>query len=93
MKEYEFKVSKNYNGYSAIEFLKEKNVSLEIIKKIKKGGVYVNEKLLLNINEVVKYKDIVKMRLVEDEVNKFATPIKSHLKVLYEDKYFYFNSI
>ncbi len=93
MKEFSFRVSKKYKGFTALSFLKEKGVSLEIIKKIKKGGVYVNEKLLLNINDVVNYKDIVKMRLVEDEVNKFVTPIKSHLKVLYEDKYFYFNSI
>lgn len=88
MKEFSFRVSKKYNGFTALSFLKENAVSLEIIKKIKNGGVYINEKLLLNINDVVNYKDIVKMRLVEDEVNKFVTPIKSHLKVLYEDKYY-----
>lgn len=88
MKEYIFKVSKKHNGYCALEFLKEKGVSLEIIQKIKKGGVYINEKLLLNINDVVKYKDQVKMVLPNDEINPYILPVKSNLKILYEDEYF-----
>ena len=87
MKEYEFKVSKNYNGYSAIEFLKEKNVSLEIIKKIKKGGVFVNGKMLLNLNDTIKSKDVVKIILPKNDINNFIAPIKTQLKILFEDEY------
>ena len=88
MKEFCFKVDKKYSGYKAIDFLKAKGVSREIIQKIKVGGVFVNGELLLNINNQVYFKNEVRIVLPKDEINEYALPVKKDLVVLYEDEYF-----
>lgn len=87
MKEYCFKVSKKFNNVSCFEFLKAKNFSLEIIKKIKFGGVFVNEIALKNINDHLKYKDNVKIVLPKDKINDKILISNDNLNVLYEDEY------
>jgi 23S rRNA-/tRNA-specific pseudouridylate synthase len=88
MKEFSFKVDKKYSGNKLVDFLKAKGVSLEIIQKIKVGGVFVNNSVLLNINNQVYFKDEVRIVLPKDKVNEYALPIKKDLIVLYEDEYF-----
>ena len=87
MKEFVFRVNKKYEGYKVVDFLKERGVSLELVQKIKRGGVFVNGKVLLNINDLVKNKDKVKIILPKDEANKHVIPVREKLKVLYEDEY------
>jgi 23S rRNA pseudouridine1911/1915/1917 synthase len=88
MKEFSFKVDKKYSGNKLVDFLKAKGVSLEIIQKIKVGGVFVNDSVLLNINNQVCFKDEVRIVLPKDEINEYALPVKKDLVVLYEDEYF-----
>ena len=78
---------KQFNNYKIIDFLKAKNLSKEIIKKIKFGGVLLNENLVTDINKSVNYLDKVKIVLPKDDINKFAKKINGELKVLYEDDY------
>lgn len=87
MKEFLFKVNRAQEGLSTLEFLKTQGVSLEIIQKVKKGGVYINDKLLLNINDAVKVGDKLKMVLPPDGENSFALSVKGDLSVIYEDEY------
>ena len=87
MKEFSFKVKKKHDGYKAVDFLKATGVSLEIIQKIKKGGVLVNGEVLINVNDSVKNKDEVKIFLPKDQANEHIVPIKDNIKVLYEDEY------
>lgn len=87
MKEFLFKVNRAQEGLSTLEFLKTQGVSLEIIQKVKKGGVYLNDKLLLNINNAVKVGDKLKMVLPPDGENPFALSVKGDLSVIYEDEY------
>ena len=87
MKEFSFKVKKKHDGYKAVDFLKAMGVSLEIIQKIKKGGVLVNGEVLINVNDSVKNKDEVKIFLPKDQANEHIVPIKDNVKVLYEDEY------
>ncbi len=87
MKEFYFKVDTKLNNYKVVDFLKAKGVSLEIIKKIKVGGIYVNGVLLTNINNQVIQGDFVKIVLPNDESNVHITPIKGELDVIYEDDY------
>jgi 23S rRNA pseudouridine1911/1915/1917 synthase len=87
MKEFSLKVKKKHDGYKAVDFLKATGVSLEIIQKIKKGGVLVNGEVLINVNDLVKNKDEVKIILPKDQANEHIVPIKDNVKVLYEDEY------
>ena len=87
MKEFVFKVKKKHDGYKATDFLKESGVSQEIIQRIKKGGIFVNGEALLNVNDLIKNKDKVKIILPKDEANKHVIPVREKLKVLYEDEY------
>ena len=87
MQEFEFLVSSKFNNIKAVDFLKLQGVSNEIIKKIKFGGVFVNGKVLQNINDAILENDKIKVVLPEDEPNPYVTPIKGDLQVIYEDDY------
>lgn len=85
MREYLFK--NNKFNITAIDFLKSQKFSTQIIQKVKYGGVYVNDKLLSNINAPLKKGDKIKVVLPPDEVNPYVVPIKQKLKIIYEDEY------
>ncbi len=87
MKEFSFKIEKQFNSYKVIDFLKEKGVSLEIIKKIKRGGIFINELPLLNVNKEIFTNDILKIILPKEKANPYITPIKGELDIIYEDEY------
>ncbi len=88
MKEFVFLVESQYNNYTVQDFLIEKGLSKELIKKVKYGGVFINESKVLNVNNRVKVGNLLKMVLPSDEQNMFIIPRKSPLKVIYEDEYF-----
>ncbi len=87
MKEYSFSVSEKFNNYSAYNFLLENGISKEIIQKVKVGGISVNNTLLTNINNTLKSGDIVRITFPIDKNNKYVLPIKTPIKILYEDDY------
>ena len=87
MKEFIFIVDQQFNNVKALEFLSEKGVSDEIIKKVKFGGVFINGVVLKNANEKLSLGDEVKMVLPLDSPNLFVQPIKAPLDVIYEDEY------
>ena len=87
MKEFIFVVDQQFNNVKALEFLSEKGVSDEIIKKVKFGGVFINGVVLKNANEKLSLGDEVKMVLPLDTPNLFVQPIKAPLDVIYEDEY------
>ena len=87
MKEHFFVVEQKFNNYKCKDFLKSKGVSREILLKVKEGGVYLNDSLLKNVNDLVKSGDSVKIVLPVDKKNPFVNPIKGDLKVIYEDDY------
>ena len=88
MNKYVFLVGKKLNNYTLKDFLLESDISQEIIKSIKIGGIKVNGKLNQNINDKVHIRDKVEITLPIGEVNKYAKPIKGDLRILYEDEYF-----
>ncbi len=87
MKEHVFIVEQKFNNYKCKDFLKAKGVSREILLKVKDGGVYLNDLLVNNVNNLVKSGDKVKIVLPVDKKNPFVNPIKGELKVCYEDDY------
>ena len=87
MKEFSFLVEKEFNNYRSVDFLKSKGVSCEIILKIKYGNVFINGEVVKNINQAVKEGDSVKFILPPDTANPHVTPIKSNLKIVYEDEF------
>lgn len=87
MKEFSFKTDIQFNNFKVVDFLKAKGVSLEIIKKIKIGGIYINGVLLNNINNQVFTNDVVKILLPNDETNPYIKAVKGELDVVYEDDY------
>ena len=87
MKEHVFIVEQKFNNYKCKDFLKAKGVSREILLKVKDGGVYLNDLLVNNVNNLVKSGDKVKIVLPVDKKNPFVNPIKGQLKVCYEDDY------
>ena len=87
MKEFIFIVDQQFNNVKALDFLSEKGVSDEIIKKVKFGGVFINGVVLKNANEKLSLGDEVKMVLPLDTPNLFVQPIKAPLDVIYEDEY------
>lgn len=87
MNNFTFKVNNLQNGLKLINFLKDIGISLEIIQKVKYGGVLVNGSVSKNVNDTVKSGDIVEIVLPSDKVNNYITPIKDKLNVVYEDDY------
>ncbi len=87
MKEFVFSVEKQFNNFSVLDFLKAKEFSLEIIKKIKFGRIFLNEKVVDDINEKVSFLDNVKIVLPKDTINEFIKKVNGNLEVLYEDDY------
>ena len=87
MKEFEFLVSEKFNKVKAIEFLKTQGISDQIIRKVKFGCVFVNGKVMQNINGTLVVGDKVKVVMPKDEPNPYAKPIKGELQVVYEDDY------
>ena len=69
MNNFTFKVNNLQNGLKLINFLKDIGISLEIIQKIKYGGVIVNGSVSKNVNDTVKSGDIVEIVLPSDKVN------------------------
>ena len=88
MKEFSFKTDTQFNNFKVVDFLKAKGVSLEIIKKIKVGGIYVNDNLLTNINNKIFTDDVVKIILPNDENNLYIKAVKGDIDIVYEDNYF-----
>lgn len=86
MNKYTFVVEKE-NGFKAIDFLKAKGISKEIIQKVKYGNVYLNNKKLNNINEKVHVGDTLHVLLPQDDVNIFVKPVNVPLDIVYEDDY------
>ena len=87
MQELVFKVDEKFNNLKACDFIKQQGVSDEIIKKVKFGGVFVNDVLLKNVNDKVYTGDTVKITLPTDSANPYITPIKGEIDVVYEDDY------
>lgn len=88
MDKYLFLVSKKLNNFSVKDFLLASDVSQEIIKSIKVGGIKINGILNQNINDKVYIGDKVEITLPIGEVNEFIKPIKGDLNIVYEDEYF-----
>ncbi len=88
MKQFTFTVENKFNNYKICDFLFSQGVSQEILKKVKFGGIFVNETKIFSVNEVVSGGDKVKIVLPSDVQNKFIIPVKSPLKIVYEDEYF-----
>lgn len=86
MREFIF-INDKFDSIKVVDFLKSKRMSLEIIKKIKYGGIYLNGLLLNNVNNYIKQFDQIKIVLPLDEVNPYITAKKGKLKVIYEDEY------
>ena len=87
MNKYSFKVENQFNNFTVLDFLKANNISLEIIKKVKFGGIYINQDLLTDINKKLTVGDVITIILPNDERNKFAKKVNEKLTVLYEDEY------
>lgn len=87
MKEFTFIVDEKFNNYKCIDFLKSINISTEIIGKVKFGGVFVDDKKLININDRVKLNETVKIILPKDSPNPYITPRKEKLEIIFEDDY------
>lgn len=87
MKEFVFLANEQFNNVKVLEFLKKHGVSDEIIRKIKFGGIFLNETILKNVNNVVNAGDVIKIVLPLDEPNPYVTPVKGDLCVVYEDAY------
>lgn len=87
MKEFTFIVDEKFNNYKCIDFLKSIGISTEIIGKVKFGGLFVDEKPLMNINDRVKTGEQVKIVLPEDSPNPYITPKKEKLEIIFEDDY------
>ncbi len=87
MKEFSFVVKEEFNNYKAIDFLKAKGVSKEIIQKVKFGGIKINQIIINNANQKLSGGDCVTIMLPPDNINEYVVPIKENLKVLYEDDY------
>ncbi len=87
MKEFVFVVDQQFKSVKPLNFLKEKGVSDEIIKKVKFGGVFINGEVLKNANERLSFGDQVKIVLPPDKPNPYVTQIKAPLDVIYEDQY------
>ena len=86
MREFIF-INDKFDSIKVVDFLKSKRMSLEIIKKIKYGGIYLNGLLLNNVNNYIKQFDQIKIVLPLDEVNPYITAKKGKLNVIYEDEY------
>ena len=86
MDKYTFIVEKE-NGYKALDFLKAKGISKEIIQKVKYGNVYLNNVKLNNINDKVHVGDTLHVLLPQDEINLFVKPVNAPLDIVYEDDY------
>jgi 23S rRNA pseudouridine1911/1915/1917 synthase len=87
MCKFSFLVEQDFNDFSVKNFLIEKGVSLELIKKIKCGKIYLNGNPLNVISKTLNCGDVVTFTLPPDMPNAYITPIKSPLNVLYEDDY------
>lgn len=87
MKEFTFTVAEKFNNFRAVDFLKSQGVSCEIILKIKYGNIFINGVVNKNVNDLVKTNDVVKFILPPDISNPHVTPVKSNLKIIYEDDY------
>lgn len=86
MNKYTFVVEKE-NGFKAIDFLKSKGISKEIIQKVKYGNVYLNNQKLNNINEKVHVGDTLHVLLPQDQINLFVKPVNAPLDIVYQDDY------
>ena len=86
MDKYTFIVEKE-NGYKALDFLKAKGISKEIIQKVKYGSVYLNNVKLNNINDKVHVGDTLHVLLPQDEINLFVRPVNAPLDIVYQDDY------
>ncbi|MBO5851164.1 MAG: RluA family pseudouridine synthase [Clostridia bacterium] len=86
MKTFTFKVEKQFNNYTILNFLKEIGVSNEIIKKVKFNGLFLNETKIKNINDLVKEGDVIKV-VFNDVLNPFIKAQNGNLQVVYEDEY------
>ena len=87
MKEFVFLVEEQFNNAKAVDFLKEKGISSEILKKIKVGGIYKNGALLKNLNEILNAGDQIKIILPKDQPNAYLVPVKKPFEILYEDEF------
>lgn len=87
MKEVVFLVNEKLNNLKTVDFLKRQGVSDEIIKKVKFGGVFINDVLLNNVNDRVCLGDVVKILLPLDKPNPYVKPLKDDLHIVYEDEY------
>lgn len=87
MKELFFVVDQQFNSIKAIDFIKSKGVSDEIIKKVKFGGVFINGVVLKNINQRLNGGEELKIVLPNDKPHPYVVPVKAPLEVVYEDQY------
>ena len=87
MNKFTFKVKDSENLIKVVDFLKNNQISLEIIQKIKFGGVFINGKVVKNINDQVKTNDIVEIVLPTETTNTYIEPIVDGLNIIYEDEY------
>ena len=59
MKEFIFVVDQQFNNTNPLVFLSEKGVSDEILKKVKFGGIFINDEVLKNGFEFLASKEDV----------------------------------
>ena len=87
MREFTFIVQEKFNNFKTDTFLKESGVSLEIIQKVKYGGVYNGNTLVTNVNQTVKTGDVIKIILPADTTNEHLKGVKGNIDIVYEDEY------
>lgn len=86
MKTFQFTVLEKDSGKTLQEFLKSQGISDNVIKKIKKGGLKINDNLAYTINKL-SFGDKVSVFLSKDEPNCYIAPLFTPLDVLFEDDY------
>ncbi len=86
MKVYEFIVKNSEDNFLISKFLKARNFSTAIIKKVKFGGVFLNDKCV-NMRAIVHFNDKITVKLPPEEVNEYVVPKPYPIEVLYEDEY------
>ncbi len=86
MKEFTSTVMSEYDGIRILEYLKRcVGLSVSLIKKVKYGGVFINENAV-HMRALVHTDDLVRITLPEDE-SEGIRAIKIPLDIVYEDEY------
>lgn len=87
MDKYHFTVTEKFNNYKAVDFLRAKGVSWEIIQKLKYGNIDLNGQVLPTVVTRANCGDTLTLNLPKDTPNPYVTPTFGKLNIIYEDEY------